>query len=157
MRILVLSDCHGAVRNAERAIEAHPDIKKIFFLGDGADEIAELQSFYEDRSFYIVSGNCDPFSSFPAFGETIIEGKRILYAHGHRYSVKYGTEMLLDIAKNIGADLALYGHTHIAKEEYRDGIYIVNPGALNHSRNGGNGYAIIDVTKKGIVTSFMRI
>lgn len=157
MRILVLSDCHGALRHAERAIEAHPDIKKIFFLGDGADEVFGLQSFYSDRTFYIVSGNCDPFSTFPNFGEVVIEGKRILYTHGHRYSVKYSTEMLFEIAKNINADLALYGHTHVAKEEYRDGIYLVNPGALNHSREGGNSYAIIDVTSKGIVTSFMKI
>ena len=157
MRILVMSDCHGALRNAERAIEAHPDIKKVFYLGDGADEAAGLQAFYGDRTFYIVSGNCDPFSSFQNFGETVIEGKRIFYTPGHRYSVKYGTDTLYETARNRGVDLALYGHTHIAKEEYRDGIYLVNPGALSHPREGGAGYAVIDVTSKGIVTTFMKV
>ncbi len=157
MRILVLSDCHGSLRNAEEAIERHPDIKKVFYLGDGAEAIAELQGFYSDRNFYIVSGNCDPFSSFADSGQTVIEGKRIFYTHGHRYSVKYGTQMLYEIAKNVGADLALYGHTHIAKEEYCDGIYMINPGALSHSREGGPGYAIVDVTEKGIVTTFIKL
>lgn len=152
-----MSDCHMAVANAERVLEKHPDIKHVFFLGDGASAIDEMKSFYGDKSFYIVSGNCDMFSTFPDYGETVIDGVRIIYLHGHRHGVKYGTEQLFKLAENAGASLVLYGHTHVAKSEYRDGIYVINPGALSGSRQGSNGYAVIDVTPKGIVPSIMKL
>lgn len=157
MRILVMSDCHMAIANAERVLEKHGDIKHVFFLGDGASAIDEMKSYHTDKSFHIVSGNCDMFSTFPDYGETVIDGVRIAYMHGHRYGVKYGTESLFKLAQSINASLVLYGHTHIASVEYRDGIYVINPGALSGSREGPNGYAVIDVTSQGIVPSIMKI
>jgi predicted phosphodiesterase len=53
--------------------------------------------------------------------------------------------------------LVLYGHTHIAGSTYRDGVYFVNPGALRASRDGKEGYAIVDINPKGIVTSLMKL
>ena len=41
-------------------------------------------------------------------------------------------------------------------EEYREGIYMVCPGALGNSIDGP-GYAIIDVTEKGIVTNLLKL
>ena len=157
MRILVISDCHMAVANAERAIAKHPDIKNVFFLGDGAESIDGLKTFFPDKSFYIVSGNCDMFTTFPDYEETVLNGVRIVYLHGHRHGVKYGTENLFNLAKNVNASLVLYGHTHIMKQEYRDGIYVINPGALSGSREGPNGYTVIDVMPEGCVPSFMKI
>ncbi len=154
MRILVLSDCHGSHRTVEKALDAHTDIKKVFYLGDGVSTVEEIQRFYPDREFNIVSGNCDWHSSYPVYGETVIEGVRVIYTHGHRYNVKHGTERLYEAAQNAGASLALYGHTHEARVEYRDGIYLVNPGASNGAYNGSC-YAVIDISKAGIMPSLM--
>jgi len=50
----------------------------------------------------------------------------------------------------------LYGHTHIQREEYRDGVYMICPGALdNYAEKPG--YAIIDITEKGIVPNLLRL
>ncbi len=157
MRILVLSDCHGVVTRAEKVLLAHPDIKIVFYLGDGADAFYELNTAFSEKEFNIVAGNCDYNSVFSNSGQAKIEGVNIFYTHGHKYGVKYGTETLYKMAKDMSASLVLYGHTHVAKEEYRDGIYLVNPGALYHARDCAEGYAIIDVTPKGIVTVFRKI
>ncbi len=157
MRILVTSDAHGSVRDLENLIEKYSDIKHIFYLGDGVEAVAEIQQFFSDRKFYLVSGNCDFSSQFRGIGEAVINGVRIIYTHGHRYGVKYGTEKLFELARFAGAKLVLYGHTHIQREEYNDGIYVINPGALRGAREGREGYAIIDVSNQGIVTNLLKL
>lgn len=157
MRILVMSDCHGSRRALQTALDAHPDIKQIFYLGDGVRDIEEMMQFYPDKIFNIVSGNCDWNSMYPTYSEKVIEGVRIIFTHGHRHNVKYTTEKLYEMAKNVGATLVLYGHTHCAKSEYCDGVYLVNPGALHGAREGREGYAVIDITSQGIMPSLMKI
>ena len=157
MRILVISDCHGNRRALETVLDRHADIKQVFYLGDGVGAVDEIKMFYPDKSFHIVSGNCDWGSDYPSYGETVLEGVRIVYTHGHRYGAKYGTERLFETAVNVGAKLVLYGHTHAAKQEYRDGIYVINPGALHGAREGREGYAVIDISSAGIMPSLMQI
>ncbi len=152
-----MSDCHGAQRTLEEVLNRHSDIKKVFFLGDGVAQVEQVRIFFPDRDFCVVSGNCDWNSLYRNIDTALVEGVKIIFTHGNRHGVKYSTDRLFEMAKANGATLVLYGHTHIAKEEYRDGIYAVNPGALNGSRNGPNGYAVIDVTPKGIVTSLMKV
>ncbi len=157
MRILVMSDCHGSKRAVEEVLSRHEDISTVFYLGDGVEAFLSVVELYKNKNHHIVSGNCDWSCAYPLYGEVILEGVRIVYTHGHRYNVKYGTEQLYDMAVNTKAQLVLYGHSHIAESVYRDGIYLVNPGALHGAREGKEGYAVIDVTKKGIVPSLMRL
>ncbi len=157
MRILVMSDCHGNRRALETALDRHADIKQVFYLGDGVDAVDNIKLFYPDKTFHIVSGNCDWNSMYPSYGEAVVEGVRIVYAHGHRHGAKYGTERLFEVAANVGAKIVLYGHTHARRQEYRDGIYCVNPGALHGAREGREGYAIIDIASAGIMPSFMEV
>ena len=157
MRILVLSDCHGNRRALETVLDRHNDIKKVFYLGDGVEAVDEMKIFYPDKTFYIVSGNCDWNSAYPSYGEAVIEGVKIIYTHGHRHNAKYGTERLYETARNVGATLVLYGHTHAAKEEYRDDVYIINPGALSGPREGREGYAVVDISSAGIMPSLLDV
>lgn len=156
MRILVLSDLHRRRSNFEKAVEAQPDAKHIIFLGDGVDDAAELASFYPDRSFYILSGNCDFASKFPTTTRLKLGGVEILATHGHLYNVKTSTERLFATAKAEGVKIALYGHTHIPKVEYKDGVYLVCPGALGASF-GNAGYAVIDITDSGIMPVLIKL
>lgn len=156
MKILVFSDCHGSKSNAEKALFENPGIKDVFFLGDGASAIEELNTYYPDRNIRILSGNCDHFSMYPSCAVDMIENVSILYTHGHLYNVKYGTYELLETAKKRGIGLVLYGHTHVAYEEYTDGVRIVNPGALSGSRSGPNGYAVITVEGDSTEVEFRK-
>ena len=156
MRILVVSDSHGRVGEIEKVIEAQKEAKNVFFLGDCVRDVEDLPFIYPDRTFYIVSGNCDYASMYKSSDTVVLEDKKILFTHGHMYSVKSGLGALRGKAKEEGIDLALYGHTHIAATEYADGVYFVNPGSLCSGREGGTGYAVIDIEKNGIMPILIK-
>ena len=53
-----------------------------------------------------------------------------------------------------GAQVALYGHTHNALEDYDDGLYLLNPGSLNSWEAT---YGTVDITPQGIVTNIVKL
>ena len=153
----MISDSHKRPRTVEKILEAQPTATDVFFLGDCADDIEDLQYIFTDKRFHILSGNCDFFSNYPSSGIEAVGGKKIYYTHGHTLSVKYGTERLLETAKQNGCQIALYGHTHISKILYEDGIYIVNPGSCSQGRDFHESYAVIDIEENGIMPVIINI
>lgn len=155
MRILVISDSHGSLRNIEKAIEAQPDAKNIIFLGDGASEIEEASYIYDDRIFHIVRGNCDFLSSESSSKTVTINGTKIFFTHG-QYMRDVGN--LVKAAKQENAKIALCGHTHIAYTNYIDGVYVMNPGSITMPRDLSRGsYGVIDIVDGGIITFVVRM
>lgn len=157
MRILVISDSHRASGTVKRILLEQPQARHVFFLGDNTADVESLQYEYSDRRFYIVAGNCDFADTSPSQSIAEIEGRGIFYTHGHTLSVKYTTSHLLEKAKALGCEIALYGHTHIAKTEYRDGVYLINPGSCSRSREGKNSYAVVDITAGGILPAVITL
>lgn len=157
MRILILSDSHGRTAVIDEILAAQPSAEYVFFLGDKTSDMDDFEFLYPDKKFFIVSGNCDYYSTYPSVSSATVCGKRILFTHGHSFSVKYGTTRLLSAAKENGYDIVLYGHTHIPTIVYEDGIYLVNPGSCSSSREGAPSYAVIDITDSGIMPIIIRI
>ncbi len=157
MRILVISDSHGSRRAIEDAIEAQPTAEHIFFLGDRLEDIEDFELFFPERTFHTICGNCDFSSGAPTEGFCTLGGKNIFYTHGHTYGVKGSTASLISYARARGADIALYGHTHIAACSYLDGLHLVNPGSIGRGRDGGCSYAVIDIVGKDILPIIIRI
>lgn len=157
MRIVIISDSHKNQGAIDKILSAQPQASHLFFLGDNTYDIEDFEILYPNIKFHIVSGNCDYFSSFSSVGVEKINGVGIFYTHGHNYGVKSTLEHLKKAALERNCQIALYGHTHIAKTLYEDGIYIVNPGSCSISRQGGNSYAVIDITEKGIMPIIVRI
>lgn len=159
MRLLVISDTHGKPSLIDGVLRREGDAKEVFFLGDVVRDIQEVLPGYTDRNFHIVRGNCDYFCDYPLFD--IVEYKQsnttVYYTHGHRHFVKSGTDNIFESAKGAGANIALYGHTHIASVDYRDGVYIINSGSLSLPRNGKASYAVIDITKAGILPAIKTV
>ena len=60
-------------------------------------------------------------------------GTVIFAVHGHRYHVKNGLLSLRYAALEQGAHIALFGHTHCPYCEFRDGLWLLNPGACGGS------------------------
>ena len=153
MKILVLSDIHGCSNTAQKIIAANDDAKHVIFLGDGINTLMQIESFFPEKSFYCVAGNCDFVTAtdenFLSFG-----GKNIFFTHGHKYYVKQNRDlsMLKERAKLLGADIALYGHTHVQNKEKDGNLYLMNPGAVVQSA-----YAIIDITDGEITLNLMNI
>lgn len=157
MRILVISDSHGRTSRIEQALIEQKEAKHIFFLGDCIKDIEDYIFMYPDRTFHIVSGNCDYSSDFKSANTVTLAGKKIFFTHGHHLSVKEGSQRLKAVAELEGADIVLYGHTHTAKTEYADGIHFVNPGSLCSAREGHIGYAVIDIKENGIMPILIKI
>ena len=155
MRILVFSDSHGRGSRIEAAILEHPEAKHIFFLGDKTADIEDAQTLFPDRSFYIVSGNCDSLFTKEAYKTVTLAGRKILYTHGHEFSVKSGTERLVAFSKSISADIVLYGHTHVPENTYDDGLYIINPGSIGRGVRYDS-FAFIDLEDSGIFPATVR-
>lgn len=158
MRIAVISDSHGRGSIVDRIIRRESKADAIIFLGDVTSDIEDLTYEYTDKKFYIVSGNCDRFSSdYPYSIVANVGGVNIFITHGHTLGVKGGTGALAAAARQSDCRIALYGHTHIPNIKYEDGLYIVNPGSCARSRDGGNSYAVIDIRDNGILPAIIRI
>ncbi|MGN0443071.1 MAG: YfcE family phosphodiesterase [Acutalibacteraceae bacterium] len=145
MRILVMSDSHGNARNVSYAIEQENTAEYIVHLGDGERDMEPHLWAYPNKTVIQISGNCDFCSMNPSSQLFICEGRRIFATHGHPYYVKSGLTSLYFAAKEKNADIALFGHTHIAHLEIYNGITFLNPGSL-----ADGSYATIDITPKGI-------
>ena len=151
MKCLVFSDAHGDTSRMASAIALHPDASTVFFLGDGLWQAKPFFESYPELARIIVSGNCDVSFSLPDDEEAFVDlgGVRVLAFHGHRYGVKYGVSAAALEAARRGADVLLFGHTHIPMTDCRetaDGrpLWIMNPGAV---RDGS--YGILEI-KDGV-------
>ena len=59
-------------------------------------------------------------------------GKKIFMCHGHRYGVKYSYNSIYYRGKEVGADIVLFGHSHLPIIEECDGLTLMNPGSISH-------------------------
>ena len=154
MRILVVSDTHGDEYALRAAILKQPRAEVVIHLGDGEEEAANAKDSFPNKMFLMVRGNCDWGSMLPVEEMTMLAGKNIFYTHGYTYNVKYGTYDIVSAAHRQKANVLLFGHTHVALTEYRDGLYIMNPGSL-HGSTGT--YGILDITPAGIATNILKV
>lgn len=157
MRILVMSDSHHRTAVIDKALFAQPTAEYVFFLGDNVSDIEDYELLYPDKTFFSVSGNCDYNSFIPSTGVETVAGKRIFYTHGHTLGVKGSTAHLRAAAEQNNCDIALFGHTHISKIVYDNGIYLVNPGSISSPRSGRPSYAVIDITDGGIMPVIVEL
>ena len=149
--ILIVSDTHGRLQRLDELIEyrqrllKNGEVLSVIFLGDGLSDLFSCRQ-YDNIIVHAVRGNCDASDRFSPYGEEIplyrtvnIGSYKVFMAHGHTLSVKSTREELYREASRLGADIALFGHTHAPTLEYiekgsvrgvdRD-ITVFNPGSL---------------------------
>lgn len=151
MRIVVFSDSHRNFAALHGVFRSQKDADVFLHLGDGEEEFEDLKSLYPDKLMRGVAGNCDWGSQGKIHDLIVCGGKRIFFTHGHVYGVKSGTDRLLDAARDFGAEIVLFGHTHRAGATYENGLYVMNPGSVSQSRGGPASYGVVDITPAGIV------
>lgn len=61
MRITVISDSHRNTNAIRKILNAENGGDTVFFLGDVTADIEEVMHEYPNKTFNIVSGNCDFF------------------------------------------------------------------------------------------------
>ena len=155
MRILVLSDSHGRVDNMAVCVErTEPD--HILHLGDCVHDADRLARQFPAIPMTTVPGNCD----YGAWDEPekLIElgGRRILMMHGHTRGVKYDPQRAIYAAREYGADVLLFGHTHRPLVDFDGSLYVMNPGTVGGRGNAAT-YGIITVNDKAFDCSTYRL
>lgn len=148
MRLIVISDTHGNYPHALRACEQSGRLDGVIHLGDGADDVGVLERFLAIKVIS-VAGNCDHGSASPRELLWECSGMRLFLTHGDLYGVKSGLARLEQRAMEVGAQAALYGHTHKADIRTLSGILFLNPGTLMKSAQE-NSCAIIEIDDQGI-------
>lgn len=153
MRILVVSDTHNKHEYLDMAIEeVQPD--RIFHLGDG-DGCEIYMEAVAGCPVEIVRGNCDFASTLPAEVVMRVGAHVVMLTHGHYYQVNYGTEELIEAAREKGADVVMYGHTHVPEISEHHGVLVINLGSISYPRQRGKepSYAVVEVDEKGEFSS----
>ena len=154
MKILVLSDSHGKSLPIINAIEkTNPDA--VIFLGDGVVQADKISQTY-DIPFYLVKGNCD-YGDYQDMQLVDLCGIQFFICHGHKYGVKGGYGTITAAAQKYGADIALFGHTHVPYEHYENGLYLLNPGSCGSPRGGSPTCGIIDISGGAVVTNILQL
>ena len=159
VEILIFSDSHGAASRMRQVITAHPDASHILFCGDGLSDLALVEKDLPVRVFLSVKGNCDGMLSFfdtPTERTVTLLGHRIVMMHGHTYGVKGSYGIAAAHAAEEGADILLFGHTHIPYEGWLDvgekRIQLFNPGSI-----GKGSYGVLTIRENGCLLSHGQI
>ena len=149
--IVVVSDSHGDAKDLLTVIKDSENCDCLIFCGDGISDLSMIlgtvllsgSQIQIPPVLAFVRGNND-FQTFalknPQTGtltninvppEVVIPvaGHKIFATHGHLQGVYAGLKNLREAAKNHGADVALFGHTHVASYSTACGMLSLNPGS----------------------------
>lgn len=146
MLIAVLSDTHRMDKYIQKAKEYIKNADILIHLGDNVDDAEELASEFMGE-VYIVRGNCDYSNKYPKERVIEVEDRKVFFTHGDLYGVKYGLNKIYYRSKEVGADIALFGHTHVSMIEKYDDIFFMNPGSISLPRNPGKYIGFIEINK----------
>ncbi|MBP3780500.1 MAG: YfcE family phosphodiesterase [Selenomonas sp.] len=150
MKIGIVSDSHGGTGDLDLMLSRPEtrDVRLWLFAGDVAMDAAYLDMVTpEDVEVIKVAGNNDwPGTNLPDYETLDIAGHTVLLTHGHIFGVNFGRQKLAQAAKDVGADIAVYGHTHVAENTVIDGVMILNPGSIARPRDERNGsFMVMDL------------
>ena len=142
-KLLILSDSHGSTQAVRPLQGGGKNPRARNFVGDGRPAQARGRTPAPKTRVYSVAGNCDFGALEPLDGLAAFDGVVIFYTHGHMYGVKYDLDTLADAAAARGAEVALFGHTHIPLEEQRGTVLLFNPGSCGRCYTGPDTYGVL--------------
>ena len=143
MKIVIFSDSHGNSEAVQTIFKKENGANVFIFLGDGIEELRTIQKNIPEEKLFAVRGNCDRNLRIPPEQLRSFEGKLVFFTHGDGYGVKFTQEALKQAAKQRGAEIVLFGHTHIPYYAYDEGMYFFNPGSVALPRQGVETYGLL--------------
>lgn len=137
-KILIISDTHGLIR--PEVIDAISEVDHVIHAGD-VDNLNTYLELNAYENMNIVSGNNDFFADLPMFLELTFAGKKFFVVHDKDH-----------IPRNLsGVDVVIFGHSHKAFKEERNGVLYLNPGSAGRARfDYGLSMGIIEIENGNI-------
>ncbi len=140
MKAVVMSDSHKNFNSILRIMDRESDATHLIHAGDVQQDVDDLESVFPTLPIACVVGNNEYFvPNIPSDRIFTLGGKKIFLTHGHLYGVKQTLSLLAKKARELQADICIFGHTHIPFLEHKDGIWFLNPGSTRNS------YAILTI------------
>lgn len=143
-RLLVFGDTHIPTRATSIPEEFYSHIEDTDYslaliTGDLVQEQAMRDSLPPLPPSHMVQGNMD-FGGGHDFQKTMdIEEFHILLLHGTQLSPRGNISELWEIAQNVGADIAIHGHTHDPSIDLYKSRLLLNPGTITGATGGRGG------------------
>ena len=159
MRIFVVSDTHGDLKNAmelyDRATASGP-VDFIIHCGDFYSDGVRLAQIL-GQTVHAVHGNCD--GGWGEEFETVeTPAGRILVIHGHNEDVDFSLDNAAYLARREKCAMAFYGHTHKADIREHNGILFFNPGSTRRPRSfDGSSAAVLTAEEDGFSASILYL
>lgn len=172
MKILLISDTHGQLKETLRILSNHQDADMVIHLGDIGFNLKYL------KGCEIVRGNHDKNIQLPGRRKLRLEGRKALCLHGNIFDDETIEEVLrthsieeddlMDVcmstmygklaayAKRRGCDTVFFGHTHHQCFETVDGVTLLNPGSVCFG-TPQSGYAIAEISGQQITATFYAV
>ena len=104
-----------------------------------------------DCPIHMIAGNNDFLCGLPNEEEFRIGRYRVFITHGHAYLVNITEEHLQERARELGADIVMYGHTHCPCLAHQGAVTFLNPGSLSLPRQEGHrpSYMLMEIDREG--------
>lgn len=156
MKIGVVSDTHRMNRFIDKTIPYLRECDLIIHAGDNVIDSKYIHKITK-VGIMAVRGNCD-FENIESELFFEVEDKNIFVCHGDSYGVKYGMGELEIKAKEVSADIVIFGHTHTPYVKERDGILYINPGSVSLPRGVDyRSFIIMDIIEDDIQIKEVKI
>ena len=155
-KLLILSDSHGSADTVRRILTAESHADAVIFLGDGLRDLDQALTAVPKMRVYSVAGNCDFGALEPLDGLAAFDSVVLFYTHGHMYGVKYDLDTLAEAAAARGAEVALFGHTHVPLSEQRGTVLLFNPGSCGRCYVGPDTYGVMTLADGRVIRAEHR-
>ena len=109
MKILLVSDSHGDYESLDRLYKMYPHMDLYLHAGDSE------QDEWSIKPFISVRGNCDHYYDFPNF--------LIIPSPAGNIFVQHSPFVSKSELNKHNAKIVIHGHTHIRRNEMKNGIF----------------------------------
>lgn len=160
MLIGLISDTHIPDRAKvipQKVFEAFNNVDLILHAGDLTSPrvIEELETI---APVMAIQGNMDRVNGIdlPKAKVIEVEGLKIGLIHGEVYP-RADSDQLLYLAKELGTDILVSGHSHQPKIEQKDGILLLNPGSPIVPRLADRTVMLLEINNKEVDVEIIKI
>ena len=160
MLIGLISDTHipdRAKQLPQNVLDAFSDVDLILHAGD-LTSLEVIEELEEIAPVMAVQGNMDRVSGIKLPKAKIVEaeGLKIGIVHGEVYP-RGDTQQLVYLAKELGADILVSGHSHQPKIEQTDGVLLINPGSPIVPRLADRTVMLLEINNKEVDVEIVKI